>query len=409
MKISKWKLHAYITVLLLITNSPLMWKCFILIPDYIFKGFFLFWCLLGAFQLKSSISNRFWEALLAIFFYLVFYIVGSRYDVGGCILNLLLTSIVLYAYSYMLIKSNKFHYLCEAFVNVLCVIASVSLFFWFFGSILDMLPFSAEIYYSWGNENNLSKTYLYLYFENYVQNQNLLGLTIPRNCGIFPEAPGYSEFLLFAIGIAWFAENWKINKKQLYLLIITLLSTQSTKAIVTLLVVFVVKFLIDNRKVKNLSMRGLKILCGIILAGVSLIVLYVIIQNKMGTASYIVRMDDFNAAIKTWQLNKIFGTGYENDISIIKNITTSWLRHNNGLTMGLAILLAEGGIVLLIYYLGAFIAGLKSKLIVEKKNQYLLFTLLFFLNLLASNTVFRMNTLLIINSAYAVYICGKDK
>lgn len=407
MKISRWKLHSYITVFLLIANSPLMWKCFVSIPDYITKSLLLFWCVIALFiGGKYKAGNKYARVMLWIVVYLTVYIIGTHYDVGGSILNLLLTSLVFYSYSYIIQKKRKFELLVDAYINVFCVLGRISLFFWFFGSVLDFLPFGRTMFYFWGNETNLTKTYFFLYFENAVQNQNLLGLTIPRNCGIFPEAPGYSGLLLYAIGAAWFGKK-KVDKTKIYLLLITLISTQSTKAIITLVVVFIAKFMIDNKDVKSSSVRFLKLLFSGVLVAIGAFVVYAVVLDKMGTASYIVRMDDMNAALKTWRANKLFGTGYENDLSIIANITTPWLRNNNGLAMGLAVLLAEGGVFLTLFYIIAFVVGLKSMADRYLRIRYLLFSLLIVLNLLASNEAFSMVMILLVVTGYASYASSR--
>ena len=402
MRVNKWKLHSYITVILLIANSPLMWKCFVNIPDFIMKALLLVWCISALVMAgKISINGRYSKVMLWIIVYLTIYIIGSHYDVGGSILNILLTSLVFFAYSHVLLKKRKFNILVDAYVNLFCIIGGISLFFWLFGSVFDVLPFARTMYYHWGNETNLTKTYFWLYFENAVQNQNLLGLTIPRNCGIFPEVPGYCDFLLIAFG-GTLLGNRKIDKEKFFLLLSTLLSTQSTKAIVTLVIVFIAKFMLDNKGVKSTRIRLLRYLFSGILIAIGAFVIYAVLLDKSGTASYIVRMDDMNAAIKTWRTNKIFGTGYENDLSIIANITTSWLRNNIGLSMGMAVLLAEGGIVLTLYYVIAFIAGIKSINTKSERDRYLLFSLLLFLNLLASNCAFTMIMILLVNTGYAL-------
>jgi hypothetical protein len=409
MTANKWKIQSYITILLLLLNSQLMLKTIIILPNYFYKTLLIGWCLVCFFTNKKiQGAKNFIIILLLISICLSVYIVGSRYNLGDAVRDLLFVSIIFYAYSYSLIKRNKFDIFCESYSDIMQIICLVSLFFWLFGSVLNLLPYKS-ITYSWLKGVYNSKTYLYLYFENAIQNQKIFGMYIPHNCGIFVEATIYSNFLIYAIGIEWF-KNRGINKNRLIFLVITLISTFSTKALVVLIATFTIKYVFDNRKNKRPIIRLIKFALSLLLIFIAAFSIYQIIIDKSTTASYAVRMDDLRAALITWKNHLIFGSGYGNDESIIANTTTPWLREEvTGVTMGVTVLLAEGGIVLFSYYILAVYLAYNSPIIQKKKMDFIFFAVMIFINLLSSNAAFSMPILFMISSCYAVFAAAPPK
>ena len=410
MSVSWRKIHSYFLIILLLLNTSVMWKAIepFNLPDAIFKAIFLIWCSLGIFSGNGKFKyNKAWvNTVVCIVLYMAIYIVGSAYNYFSTFLNIMLSSIVLFTYCYTLLCNNEFEILCDAYINLLCIIAFITLFFWLFGSLLDILPGKIDIVYYWAEKYHLSKTYFYLYFENIDQNdQILLGLSIPRNCGIYTEAPGFSGSLLYAFGAEWFLKK-NPDRKKLIILLATLLSTQSTKALVIVIVVFVVKYMIDNREVKSGAILVMKIFLSGILVAVSLYALYIIMQDKSSTGSFRIRIDDMHATIKTWKTHPLFGVGIYNTDPIIENF--QYKRNNNGLSMGFNVLLAEGGIWLTSYYIFSLFMALKNQIIKSNKIPFYLFSLLIAMNLFISNVAFGMMMLLVINAGYAACAYRRD-
>ena len=85
-----------------------------------------------------------------------------------------------------------------------------------------------------------------------------------------------------------------------------------------------------------------------------------LVNEKMKSSSYSLRKDDFNACIEAWKNNKIFGIGIGNEEEIEKYMN-KLRKKNTGLSNSIMAVLAEGGIILFIFYfLGPLINIIKG-------------------------------------------------
>ncbi len=409
MKLSAEKAYIYAIVILMYFNSSLMWKTWLNIPGYVFKVGLLLACVLYVVLYKKIKLPKRWIGIVcSVVLYFIIYIIGTRYQIFNCISDLVMPIICFVTFSCVMIHNNKLNIFMNAFVNVTYIIAAVSLFFWLFGSVLNILPGQQTIQYYWGGEVLNSKTYFYLYFENEMQNQRLFGMQIPRNCSIFTEVPAYSSFLLYALGVELFGCEEKSIRKRV-VLVTTILSTQSTKAIIMIVILFIVVFWTKYRKSKERFTKMIKVAVSVLILIAVAYFIYVLMMDKSTGASFIVRLDDVNAAIKTWKENPIWGAGYGNDSAIINNTTKSWLRQNDALSMGFFVLLAEGGIVLTLLYLSAFWAGAISCKKRNKLSEYLLFSMIVVGDLFVSNLVFSMPVLMLVSTCFSALACVNNK
>ncbi len=294
----------------------------------------------------------------------------------------------------------------KSFENIILIISAVTLFFWLFGSVLDILPGRQEIVYYWAQNYKIGYTYYHIYFENLAQNQDLFGLTIPRNCGIFTEVPAFSGFLLYALLIELFAHR-KPNKVRTLLLLSTILSTQSTKAYTIVLILFLVLFLYPHlEKTKaRVKLSTLCILVPVVIAVYN--VIEYIIVDKSTTGSFAVRVSDVVASLSVWLRSPIFGVGYGNNSAVAAfNIVQ---KSNEGLSMGLTVLLAQGGLFLMALYLFAFFLPFKYSVIVrDNKKGFICTLVVLLLNLLISNSWTSIPYIFIICSG-VVLVCYRDK
>ena len=288
-----------------------------------------------------------------------------------------------------------------AYSNVMLTIAVISLVFWLFGSVLNIMPGRKEATYFWADQYRPSYTYYYLYFENPVQNR---GEPISRNLGLFPEAPGYASFLTYGMLIDAVRRNDLVNTKairknthRLIIWFITLLSTGSSKGIIIVLEVLALKFLFkkSNRPWKQVLKS---IACIILFFAVSAASIYVI-EGKLSTGSGSIRIDDLQAGLNTWKQHPLFGAGYMNGDAIRAN----WklLRDNEGLSMGLAILLGYGGLFFLMFYLGAAVSAYRGDYFCYRKKEWILVFAVLFTNLFISNGAFELIWIFLIAASYA--------
>lgn len=149
-------------------------------------------------------------ALIIIYIsYIAIYIILTK-TVGEFIyLYVLLLPLLYFIYSTTnhLMKSTL-----EKFSNIVFLLAVISLIFYFLGTITNIIKPTGNVEISWGGIKNIN-SYFGMHFN--IQKQDIFGLDIYRNTGIFTEAPMYSLVLSISLCIELFFKE-KISKKELY-------------------------------------------------------------------------------------------------------------------------------------------------------------------------------------------------
>ena len=330
-----------------------------------------------------------------------FYALATRYKTTSFISHFVIMFVCLYLLSASLYENRNMGFFLKTYSNIMMTIAVISLFFWIFGSLLNVLPGRREVTYFWADKYNPSYTYYYLYFENPLQNR---GEAISRNLGVFPEAPGYACFLTLGMLIdvvrrkdLMNPETIRKNTYRLLIWFITLLSTGSSKGIIIVLAVIALKYLFrkSNRPWKQVLKS---ITCIILFLAASAASIYVL-EGKLSTGSGAIRIDDLQAGLKTWQQHPLFGAGYMNGDAIRANWKL-W-RDNEGLSMGLAVLLGYGGLFFLVLYFGAAVFAYKGDYFHCRKKEWIMVIVVLFTDLFISNGAFELLYIFIIAAAYA--------
>ena len=93
------------------------------------------------------------------------------------------------------------------YINVVCIIASSSLLFCIFGSLLKIIPATGTVQYVWGSMSQTARSYFNIHFETQIE-KTFIGIT--RNTAFFTEAPKFSLILLFAYLL------WHIRESLVY-------------------------------------------------------------------------------------------------------------------------------------------------------------------------------------------------
>lgn len=287
-------------------------------------------------------------------FYIIMYAIIS----GGSIKNLLLKFgvlfILLILYFNILYETNTINNVLEKYGNIMLIIAAVSIFFWFFGSILHILTPTSRIPFYWG-EDRFTNSYFGLYFE-WQNDFKFLGRTIYRNIGIFTEGPMYS----LNLSVAFLLDYFILKKRELWrtgLYFVTIISTVSITGIVLIIGSLVSEpFISDIRLLFTKKQLRFRLVIIIVAMGAVLIVTNRLITAKLSTASGSSRKEDYITGIKAWLLNPIFGAGY-NQFDIRKQFMSSWrlARAENGFTNSPTAVLTEGGLYFFASYLISFI------------------------------------------------------
>ena len=337
------------------------------------------------------------RAFLVILAYLLFYAIATRYHVMDYIKAFVLYILVFFLYCYMLMGNGKFRTLLDAYTDVLIVIGFTTVFFWLFGSVLGIIPYKTMTYHWTGNVRR-TYNYFYLYFENPLQNQKLLGTVFPRNCGIFTEAPAYSGVLLYAIGIELYSRE-TVNKRRLIPLLITVLTVQSTKGYIILIVLFGIHYLTKEVKGRSRFYKIIRMLVSVLLIAALCFGVWYILEDKSSTRSYSARINHLMSGIRTWLQNPLFGAGFKNKNVLVENQEEG--SGYGGTSMGLTILLAYGGLYLFGFYIYSYFYALRNPTIQKNRKNYNFYVLLALMNLFVSNSGFGYPYLFMISAAYA--------
>ena len=143
----------------------------------------------------KSLRDSYYLILIAICF--MGYSVFNESYILGALYNVFIPIILFYILGKVNSKQQPY-LICECFVNVMCFLAIISLIFFVTASILRIIPPTGHLSYHWSWINSIP-SYFHLYYEPIPGRITQLGM--PKNCGIFPEAPMFNYPLCIALGM----------------------------------------------------------------------------------------------------------------------------------------------------------------------------------------------------------------
>ena len=248
--------------------------------------------------------------------------------------------------------------------------AIISLIFYVLGSLTNIIKPNTYVTYDWGQVRT-SESYYYLHFN--TQRVGTFGLNIWRNTGIFTEAPMYSLILSIALILNMFIIDGKSKLDKIFsiILLTTVVSTFSATGLVIVTLSIITKMFLELKNKNNLK-KVCVLLFSIILIIISIIT--VSMRSKMKTGS--IRTDDYRASFNAWLDYPIMGNGYNNEAAIKSYMLPT--REDYGLSNTLGVILAEGGIYLLLFYIFP-IMYLIVKYWQNKKYKSVAFYFMFFI------------------------------
>ncbi len=293
---------------------------------------------------KAILAPR-WRRLVIVSVFLAVYAIVTRYNLVRFGLYYFIPLLLLMLYLGLADDRGACTSLLYKLSDIVTVVSVISLFCFTFGTCLGILPGRSTATYDWAEATRTCGTYFHLYYES--QSIVFLGKDLVRNCGLFMEAPGFAVFLVYAAAVEFLLRE-KLRLWRCAILCVTALTTFSAKAILLVVLIGGLRYMIRQSRT-ILAHRFKLVVLPVVLVSVALVAV-VLIADKMTSASYYIRLDDVQACIKTWLTHPLFGTGYWNDESVTPFFTYEG-RYNDGLSMGFAVILAQGGIYLLALYL----------------------------------------------------------
>lgn len=293
--------------------------------------------------------------------------------------------------SYMSKSRDSASCLLIKFSNIVVVIAIISLFFWFMGSILELIPSTAIIPNAWGRDKFIP-TYFGIYFETQEAVATIGAESMIRNSGIFNEGPMYNMVLCVALSVEMFLRP-KIIVKRIILLTLTIFSTISTTGFVFLFLIYPIKgyySFASRYKLQIILSFPIFLLAG-------LFMMNTILENKRetGEGSYNSRSNDITKCIEVGLEHPIAGVG----ILFMSEENSSDSR-SFGYSNSLFGTFAHGGFYFLLLYLIPFFAIPILVFLKNRDIQFLMILLSFFL--LFSFTVSQYRVLTMFMLSYSL-------
>lgn len=218
---------------------------------------------------------------------------------------------------------SRFKLILRAVVNIMLSISVISLFFYLFGTVLNIIPYSEIVYSDWAG------TYFPSWYNIYFEAQPF------RNCGIYPEAPMFNYCLVVALLSEYFL--FERNKWKILFFVTAILTSTSTTGVFALLGLVLFHVL---GKLYEGSLSPLKTALTLLsIVVVFVIVLYVgndVLEMKSQTESYADREVHIKKALKVFNQNIFLGSGYG--------------MNGVGSSNSLFIILADGGIWMTLFF-----------------------------------------------------------
>lgn len=339
------------------------------------------------------IPVRLWQRVALVGMYLAVYLLATRYNGVRFVLYYALPLLLLMLYvGWMGDGCVELLYKLSDWIVAL---TAVSLVLFLFGTLLRWLPAQTATFY-WGESQRTCPTYFHLYYE--AQRITFFGIDLPRNCGVFPEAPGFAAFLAVATAVEVLLRRprwWRCA-----VLVAATVTTFSAKALILAAAIFFLRYLLwaprgwFTHRLRVVALPAV----GAVVAALAAVLLW----DKLNSISGGMRLDDVMACLKAFRTAPLFGTGYWNDDSIVPYFAYAQ-RYNNGLSMGAAVILAQGGVYLSRLY---WWAPLRCVFRVRQRQGWAAFALIYVALLLTGNMVYHFLTLLLMAVFSAV---GREK
>ena len=318
--------------------------------------------------------------------YIIIYAVVSGGDIKRLLAKFIILLVILFVYFYGHMVRGTIKQLFKHYIDVMFVIALISIFMWLTCSVLKWFPATSPFRIEWGADRRIWSFYgIYFHWQN---DFFIHGMRFYRNIGIFTEAPMFSLHLCTALmfdlmindhhtKFRWFRILWFCGT------ILTTFSITGYLFMMALIVINLYATLIvrarseDEATAKKAKKQLIVVtVLGIALAAIGLM----LIADKLASRSGGSRTEDFRNGYKGWRDHVWFGAGF-GDIEARLQYA-SWRRQhrsNTGFTNSPMAILCEGGIWFFMGYYLSFVYGLFASLHKRDWRAFICLCLMVFL------------------------------
>ena len=290
-------------------------------------------------------------------YYLVYFLSVlfiAFFDVSGATVNSYIFRFIIFVplMVTMFVFDKNSSKIFEAMLNIMIFLSIVSLFFWFFGTNLQLISPTGMLDTTWGGARKV-------YFGIYSEVGTTIYGGIHRNTSIFGEATVFTYFLGSSLLYEWFLG--KKDKRKLFILISTMITTFSSSGYLILLylvVLWAYQYMKEHNKFKQIKWVVIPI---VVVLGVSIVLSLIFDPTKL--ASVRIRMSDYINGFTAWLESPIWGHGYQLDTTV----------YNTGFSNSISLILVNGGIMFLGIYLFPIIKNVKMGVFNSNKKPFAYF------------------------------------
>lgn len=284
--------------------------------------------------------------------------------------------------------------LLQKFVDIVIILSIVSLMFWVLSNVLSILKPSNIVKILWGEPFSLIKSYFNLHFDT----QDvwwITGTPLIRNTGVFTEGPMYAVILLVALMFNNFLcfENTKNNFIKTSILFITMITTISMTGVICASII-VAYSIIKNILLTNKLNKRLVTIIFIIAIIVIIPVAIFLLSKKMNTGSVAHRNMDIQIGLSAFAEKPILGYGVNHERATETDYNAGY-----GYSNTIIPVLTDGGLILAIIYTMPTVFLLIQS-IKNRKNNHILFSLIYIIILFTTLIQYRLLMMLLININY---------
>ena len=245
---------------------------------------------------------------------------------------------------YLKRKNKKGFDIWYKFSNVVFVIACINLI------LYCVFVFNADILCAnglqtvWSSLGQIRNLCNYFNFFNVELGlgKYFAGIFLPRNIGFYPEPLMYAIPLIISLYTEMFLQNSNRSRVSRYVIYtIVILTSQATLGILLAGLAWTLKSIeVYGRKIKKQA--WVLIGCLVIAGGLFL----VLAKYRNTSESFVAHIEDYIFALKAFLNKPLLGCGYGNEEYIRTFMSQYRLETNRGLSNSVAVVLAEGGVLL---------------------------------------------------------------
>ncbi|MBQ7345426.1 MAG: O-antigen ligase family protein [Oscillospiraceae bacterium] len=204
-------------------------------------------------------------------------------------------------------SSGRLMCLMRRIFDVVLVLALISLFYWVFGVMLQLLRPNCVMYIKWG--------YLHpvvgfdgVHFMVQIDTTFFPEAFVYRNSGIFAEAPMFNLWLSLALAGELFLST-RPSKMRTVVLMVTMLTTMSVTGILFIALCAGLWVCLHYRQMDR-KQRAAVLVVGCILLPVVIGAMIATLTLKSDTESFTMRLYDYVAGVRLWMDHPLMGAGY---------------------------------------------------------------------------------------------------